>query len=113
MTENQQNIPQKKSSAFKGLFSYKWVLNNLMFFLFLALLAVLYIANGHMADKIVRDINTTAHDVKELQYEYKTLKSEEMFKSRESEVVQAAGALGLKLNTMPPMSLKPDNKNDK
>jgi cell division protein FtsL len=84
---------------------YEWILKNLLFFLFLALLAVIYIANGHMADNTIRDISITAKEVKELQYEYKSLKSEEMFKSRETQIVQAATPLGLKISNDPPVRL--------
>ena len=101
--ENKQAVKKKK--IFSKLVGYEWILKNLLFFLFLALLAVIYIANGHMADNTIRDINNTARDVKELQYEYKSLKSEEMFKSRESQIVEAATPLGLKISNEPPMRL--------
>ena len=84
---------------------YQWISSNIPFFLFLAVLAVLYIANGHMADKTIRDINTTAKEIKELQYEYKTLKSEMMFKSRETEMMKAAEPLGLKITNQPPVHI--------
>jgi len=106
--ENKQATKQK--NFFSKLIGYEWILKNLLFFLFLALLAVMYIANGHMADNTIRDINNTAHDVKELQYEYKSLKSEEMFKSRESQIVEAATPLGLKISNEPPMRLKVEGK---
>ena len=43
----------------KKLISHKWVVKNIPFFLFLTLLAVLYIYNGHYADKLVLKITTT------------------------------------------------------
>jgi cell division protein FtsL len=106
--ENKQAVKKKK--IFSKLVGYEWILKNLLFFLFLALLAVIYIANGHMADNTIRDINNTARDVKELQYEYKSLKSEEMFKSRESQIVEAATPLGLKISNEPPMRLTVEEK---
>jgi hypothetical protein len=99
------NKPKRRIPHLKGLFSYHWILNNLVFFLFVAFLAVLYIANGHEADKTIRDINITAREIKELKYEYKTLKSEEIFRSRQAQVVQAASALGLKLSAQPPVHI--------
>jgi hypothetical protein len=92
---------------------YEWIVKNLVFFLFLSLLAVIYIANGHMADNTIRDINATAKEVKELQYEYKSLKSEAIFKSRETEIVQAATPLGLKISTEQPMRLTVSEKSAK
>jgi cell division protein FtsL len=102
----------KTKSLLGRLISYEWILKHLLFFLFLTLLAVIYIANGHVADNTIRDINATAKEVKNLQYEYKSLKSEEMFKSRESQIVQAAAPLGLKISDEQPMELMAD-KNEK
>jgi cell shape-determining protein MreC len=65
-----------------------------------------YIANGHMSDNRIRKINETARKLKDLQYEYKTLKSEMMFKSRESEMVKAAEPMGLAMDTISPSRIK-------
>jgi predicted membrane protein len=75
------------------------------FFLFLTLLAVIYIYNGHYADKAIRNINRTSKEVKELQYEYKTVKSEVMFRSKPSELVKAVEPLGLKELVQSPVVL--------
>lgn len=100
-----EKIPQAKNPL-KGLFNYQWILKNIPFFLFLSVLAVLYIANGHLADKTVRNINNTTKELKELQYEYKTLKSEVMFKSEEQQVIKATEPLGLKVIKETPVRLK-------
>jgi len=96
--------PRKKNVA-KRILNYQWIVRNVGFFIFLALLAVVYIANGHMADKTIRQMNKASKDIKDLQFEYKTLKSEMMFRSRESEMVRAAEPLGLKLSAEPPMRI--------
>jgi len=83
----------------------RWVMRNIGFFLFLAALAVIYIYNGHYADKISRDITRTEKEVKELQYEYKTLKSEVMFRSKQSELAKAVEPFGLKELVRPPYVL--------
>lgn len=90
----------------KKLFRYQWIMNNMNFILFLSLLAVLYIANGHTADKTIRRINKTQNELKDLQYQYKTLKSEVMFKSEEGEVLKQAAPLGLKTATEVPQRLE-------
>jgi len=82
--------------------STKWIMKNMAFFLFLAALAVIYIYNGHYSDNIVRNINRTDKELKELQYEYKTLKSEVMFRSKQSELARAVEPFGLKQLTHPP-----------
>lgn len=66
-----------------------------------------------MADNMVRDINKTAKDVKDLQYQYKTLKSEVIFKSRESAIVEAATPLGLQISADKPIQLVDDSKQSK
>src|SRR3984893_2734363 len=91
--------------GFKRLLKYNWFVKNVPFFLFLALLAVIYIYNGHYADKVVRDIGKTSNELKELQYEYKTLKSEVMFRSKQSELARAVEPFGLKELTVPPLLL--------
>ncbi len=94
-----------------SLVNYTWIIKHLTFLMFLALLAVIYIANGHWADKTIRDINVTAKQVKDMEYEYKNLKSLEMYRTRESQVTQAAAALGLKPSTVPPVKLITDTTN--
>jgi len=89
----------------KKLLSHKWVVKNIPFFLFLALLAVVYIYNGHYADKQVRKIGATEKHIKELEYEFKTIKSEVIFRSKASELVKAVAPLGLKELTQPPILL--------
>ena len=80
-------------------------MKNIGFFLFLAVLAVVYIYNGHYADKISRDLAQSDKELKELQYEYKTLKSEVMFRSKQSELAKAVEPFGLKELTRPPYVL--------
>ncbi len=87
------------------IFNYNRIVKNIPFFLFLAILAILYIYNGHHADKLVRKIATTEKNIKELEYEYKTVKSDLIFRSKASELVKAVEPLGLKEPRVPPMLL--------
>jgi hypothetical protein len=96
-----------------SLLGYRWIMKNIRFFLFLAALAVIYIYNGHYADKVVRDINRTSKELKELQYEYKTLKSEVMFRSKQSELAKAVEPFGLKELTLPPYVLTDSTEKNK
>jgi len=93
---------QELRREWKRLFNYQWVVRNLSYFLFLAFLAVLYIYNGHYAETTIKNINKTSNELKEMQYEYKTVKSELMFKSKQSELVKAVEPLGLHEITSPP-----------
>lgn len=85
-----------KRSLFSQLLGYRWLMRNFSFMLFLSGLAVLYIYNGHYADKTVRDISRLNREVKDLQYEYKTIRGEVMFRSKQSELAKAVEPLGLK-----------------
>jgi len=87
------------------LFNYQWIVKNIPFFLFLSLLTVLYIYNGHFAEKTIKDINRSSRELKELQYEYKTIQSELMFQSKQSELVKAVEPLGLKELSQSPVIL--------
>jgi Bacteriodetes cell division protein (FtsL-like) len=102
MDQTNDNITRRWQPSRLG---YRWVAGNVGFLLFLAALAVVYIYNGHYADQISRDLNRTHKELKELQYEYKTLKSEVMFRSKESELAKAVAPFGLEELTQPPFVL--------
>lgn len=108
MQEQENNKERDLKLDWKRWLNYQSLVKQVPFFLFLAVLAVLYIYNGHYADKTIGNINKTAKEVKELQYEYKTIKSEVMFRSKQSELVKAVEPLGLKELTEAPVVLKGD-----
>ena len=91
------SVPEKQvpKNALKSILNYQWIVMNIPFFLFLAFIAILYIANGHLADKTIRKINTTQKELKELQFEYKTLKAELMKRSRAIEIEEAVAPYGI------------------
>ena len=100
----------KPASVIKGWkrwLNYQAIVKQIPFFLFLALLAVIYIYNGHYADKTIRNTNKTAKEVEELQHEYKTVKSEVMFRSKQSELQKAVKDLQLKEMRTSPVVLTP------
>jgi predicted membrane protein len=105
-TKERDLKPNSVKAGWKRILNYQSIVKQVPFFLFLALLAVVYIYNGHYADKTIRNINQTAKEVKELQYEYKTVKSEVMFRSKQSELARAVEPLGLKELTIAPVVLK-------
>ena len=96
---------KEQKPEWKRLLNYQWIVKNFPFFLFLSFLAVVYIYNGHYADKTVRNINTISKEIDELTYEFKTLKSEVMFRSKQSELSKAVEPFGLKELTQPPVIL--------
>ena len=84
MSEEQVNTSQQGNAKadWKRFFNYRFIVKNIPFFLFLSVLAVLYIYNGHYADKLVRKIAASEKNIKELEYEYKSIKSEVIFRAR-------------------------------
>jgi cell division protein FtsB len=107
----EKNIKEPKRE-WRRLFGYRWIVKNLPYFLFLSVLAVIYIYNGHYADKTLMDIKKVSRELKELQYEYKTLKSEVMFRSKQSELAKAVASQGLKELVEPPYVLKDSLNNN-
>ena len=77
----------------------------LPFLLFISFLCMLYIANSHMAMKNIRDIDKLGKEVKELSWEYKSLKADLMFKSKLTEVAKKVDTLGIKELTEPPKKI--------
>src|ERR1043165_3738545 len=104
-TKERDLKPNSAKAGWKRLLNYQSIVKQIPFILFLALLAVIYIYNGHNADKIVRNINTTAKEVKELEWEYIDVKKEVMFRSKPSELVKAVAPLELKELTVSPVVL--------
>ena len=109
--QQEENIKERESRLdWKRWLNYQSLVKQVPFFLFLAALAVIYIYNGHYADKTIRNISKTAKEVKELQWEYKRVKSEVMFQSKQSELVKAVEPLGLKELTEAPVVLVNESK---
>lgn len=97
-------------NTIKSILNYQWIVMNISFFLFLAFIAILYIANGHLTDKTIRRINSTQQELKELQFEYKTIKSELMRRSRATEVENAMAPYGLVVAKEMPIRIQIENK---
>ncbi len=108
---SEENINEEKKA--KGtvkkrhwLWMYnRWIVKNIPFYFFIAAMATIYIANGHYADKTMRKINDTEKDLKEMEYEFKTVKQEVIFRSKESELAKAVEPLGLKPLMAPPIRI--------
>ena len=104
INEEIKSRPARKKKARSFIYN-KWIVMNIPFYLFVAGLLIIYIANGHYADKTVRKINATAKHLKEMEYEFKTIKQDVIFRSKESELAKAVEPLGLKPLIAPPVQL--------
>ncbi len=90
---------------FIGLIDKKLMLKMLPFAFFLMGLSLVYIANSYVAEKNIREIDKTAKEIKELRSEYISVKSDLMFKSRQSQVAKEVLPLGIKQLEVPPKKI--------
>lgn len=97
--------PKKKKYRWKRWLNYQSIVRQVPYLLFLAALAVVYIYNGHNADKLVRKTSRAARELKELQSEYKSVTGDVLLRSRQSELVEAVKPLGLQVLTTEPTIL--------
>ena len=106
-------IIKEQKLDLKKWFNYQWIVRNVPFFLFLSLLAVFYIANGHYADNTVRDINATSKILKEQEYEYKMLNGKLMFQNRQTEISKNVESIGLVETVEQPVFIKDSTQEKK
>ena len=78
---------------------------NLPFGMFVALMIGLYIANTYNAENTVRETSRIEKELKDLNNEYISMKSDLMFLSNQSQVAQRVEAINLKEAKIPPHKL--------
>ena len=106
-------LPSFEFNAFKSFGSImdgsfltrESVMKLLPFFGFLILLAVLLIANNYLAQKRIKQIDTTSQELKELHDEYISTKSELMYHSKMSEVAKKLEISNVKESMVPPKKI--------
>ncbi|MBC8052107.1 MAG: hypothetical protein H7Y13_03510 [Sphingobacteriaceae bacterium] len=89
----------------EGVVSMEAATQLMPFVIFMAMLGMVYIANRHFAEKNIREIDKLNKDVKELGYDFKTLKADLMLKSTQTEVAKQVDTLGLKELVVPPKKI--------
>ena len=113
--QEMQDSVEEKASASEGFIraflsggklSSIWAASYLPFVFFVFCLGVLYIANRHFTENIVRDIDRVSNEVKVLSWEHKTLQADLMLRSTQSEIVLKVEQSGLKTLVEPPMKIK-------
>lgn len=113
--ETEEKSKQKKRGVVSSFFismldgsflSSDKSLKNIPFMVFMAVLGGLYIANNYYAEKIIRKMDLTSKELKDLQSEYISLNSELMYRSNQSEVAkQAETRIGLMESKEPPFKI--------
>lgn len=107
-TKKGKNFAKPLINIISGnIFTREEVVKHLPYVLFMAFLALLYIANGYYAEDTVRQLNKAGNELKELRSEFITNKSDLMYISKQSEVVNMAEkkSLGLKESLVPPKKI--------
>ncbi|MEZ4885452.1 MAG: FtsL-like putative cell division protein [Chitinophagales bacterium] len=82
-----------------------FLVSNLRYVLFVSAIALFYIANTHYAERNLRQINTLQKELRELESQYMTSKSELMYKSKLTEVAKLVRPYGLQELTKPPQKI--------
>lgn len=89
----------------EGVISKEAATEMLPFIIYIAFLCMVYIANRHYAERNIRDIDRLSREVKEQSWDFKTLKSDLMLKSTQTEVAKRVDTLGLKALIEPPQKI--------
>ncbi|MCD8741796.1 hypothetical protein LT679_14365 [Mucilaginibacter roseus] len=102
-----REIPDNLFTQFlnKGFVTTEEATKALPFILYVAFLCMLYIANRHLAERNLRDIDKVSKEVKELTWDYKSAKAELAYKSTLTEVAKRTDTIGIKQSIEPPQKI--------
>lgn len=89
----------------EGVVSKQAATEMLPFIIFVAFLGMIYIGNRHFAENNIRDIDKLSKEVKELSWDFKTLKADLMLKSTQTEVAKEVDTIGLIEPNEPPKKI--------
>ena len=89
----------------EGVVSKQTATDFFPFIIFIAFLGMIYIANRHLAENNIRDIDKLGKQVKELSWDFKTLKADLMLRSTQTEVAEEVDTLGLIEPNDPPKKI--------
>jgi hypothetical protein len=87
------------------LLSKNAVLRNLPFLVFIAILAMLYIANTYYSEKTFKQIEKTKNELKELRFQYITAKATLLYYSKQTEIAKRVERMGISGTTKPPYKI--------
>lgn len=77
--------------------------------LFIAFLALIYIANSHFADKTTVRLNRLKQEAEDLRVEFHTSQADYMYLSKQSEVAKKLEPAGIVESRVPPKKVTADN----
>ena len=99
---NKVTYKGKADKAAKGL-SVKKVDSVMRFMIFLAVIGLFYVWNGHYAEQQIKELEAVRKELKQVKSEYLLRQSTLSAATRFSEVKSMADTLGLRPLTEPPM----------
>jgi len=86
--------------------SYKAIVHNMPYLMFITFLCILYIANNNHAISLTRSLNEETKVLKELKWRYMDLQSRLMYQTSESQLILKTEAIGLKPLEKPAFEIK-------
>lgn len=89
----------------EGILTYSRVAQNAFFVIFLLGIAVFHVFNTHSAERMARNMEKKEKEIKELRWEYMSVKSDLMYKSKRSELENELAIYGLKPLSQPPYKI--------
>lgn len=104
MAEEKQE--EKQSESVFSLFEKDRAAGLLPYFIYVAILGVIYIANSHFGERTSRKINKLKSEVEELRIDYTTLKAEYTTFGKRTEISRRVKAIGLIDSDVPAYELK-------
>ncbi len=75
--------------------SYKGIVQNMPYLMFVTLLCILYITNNNRAISLTRSISNKTKELKELRWQYMDVQSRLMYETSETQLIPKAAKLGL------------------
>ncbi len=106
MKEKKTESTDSSINVLKFLISQQRLVKNIPFFIYLSFLTVMYIYNGHQAEKTIKDISRTSRELKQLQYEFKMIRKDWVYQTQQSEIIKTVEPLGIKEILEAPIKLE-------
>jgi hypothetical protein len=85
--------------------TYSKVMQQVFFFLFIISIGILHVYNSHQAEGMNRKKIRLEKEIKELRWEYMSVKSDLMQRSKLSDIEKALEHKGLKTGQQPPLKI--------
>lgn len=88
------------------IISYKGIVSNIPYFIFVAILGIIYISNSNKSISIMREISKKNKELKELRWRYKDAQANLIFHTSETEVINRASSIGIQPLEKPAYEIK-------